>query len=163
MDIASLGGFALGIVMVLFGIISSGGTAAIGNFIDIPSVIITIGGSITGTMACFKMPDFINGIKSLKLSLKDPKYDVGEVIGNIIQLSNQIQMALSHDTDVLSDLILKLQLYATHSCLQLIRSRFEFVHALLEFVHALLESVHVFLESVQPFLDPVQCLEFFQN
>ena len=88
MDIASLGGFALGIVMVLFGIISSGGTAAIGNFIDIPSVIITIGGSITGTMACFKMPDFINGIKSLKLSLKDPKYDVGEVIGNIIQLSN---------------------------------------------------------------------------
>lgn len=88
MDIASLAGIAMGVVMVVFGIISSGGVSAIGNFIDIPSVIITIGGSITGTMACFKMPDFIAGIKSLTMSLKDPKYDVGEVITQIISLSN---------------------------------------------------------------------------
>ena len=88
MDIASLAGFAMGAVMVVFGIISSGGTAALGNFVDIPSVIITIGGSMVGTLGCHKLPDFIAGLKSITLSFKDPKFDVGEVIGNIIQLSN---------------------------------------------------------------------------
>ena len=88
MDIASLAGLVGGIVMVIFGIISSGGVGAIGNFIDVPSVIITIGGSMVGTLACHKLPDFIAGLKSIKLSIQDPKLNVGEMISNIIQLSN---------------------------------------------------------------------------
>ena len=38
MDIASLAGILLGVVMVIFGIFSSGGITAFGNFVDIPSV-----------------------------------------------------------------------------------------------------------------------------
>ena len=43
MDIATLLGIVLGAVMVVFGIITSGGVSAMGNFIDPPSIVITIG------------------------------------------------------------------------------------------------------------------------
>ena len=64
-DIASLAGIVLGLVMVVFGIISGGGPAAFKYFLDLPSVIITIGGSISGTLACHKLSDFINGLKGI--------------------------------------------------------------------------------------------------
>lgn len=89
MDIASLLGTILGLAMVVFGIISSGGVSAITNsFMDGPSVIITIGGSIAGLLASNTVKDFINGFKSMGLAFKMYKADPGEVIGNIINLSN---------------------------------------------------------------------------
>lgn len=89
MDIASLLGLILGAVMVVFGIISGDlGPSAIFNFFDLPSVIITIGGSISGVLGAHKIPDFINGLKGFSLAMKAQKQDAGEVIKNIIDLSN---------------------------------------------------------------------------
>ncbi|MGN0427970.1 MAG: motility protein A [Agathobacter sp.] len=88
MDIASLIGIVLGLVMVVFGIISGGGAAAFQYFIDIPSVIITIGGSISGTLACNKLPDFINGLKSISHAFKDNTKDPADSIKSIIDLAN---------------------------------------------------------------------------
>ena len=47
MDIASLVGMLLGMGMVVYGIIDSGGTSAFGTFIDVASVAITFGGSLS--------------------------------------------------------------------------------------------------------------------
>lgn len=88
MDIASLGGIILGIVMVVFGIISSGGVGAFGNFVDPPSIIITIGGSLSSTLGSFKLADFLNGLKSISLPFKDKTKDPSETIKQIIELSN---------------------------------------------------------------------------
>ena len=88
MDIASLGGILLGVAMVIFGIFSSGGLAAFGNFVDLPSVFITIGGSISSVLTAHKMPDFINGFKSISLPFQDKVVDPGQVIKQIIELSN---------------------------------------------------------------------------
>ncbi|MBQ1682236.1 MULTISPECIES: motility protein A [Agathobacter] len=88
MDIASLGGLVIGVVMVVFGIVSSGGVSALGNFVDIPSVIITIGGSLSSTLASNKIPDFIGGLKSIVLTIKGGVADPGETIKQIIDLSN---------------------------------------------------------------------------
>ena len=88
MDIASLVGFLLGVVMVIFGIFSSGGMAAFGNFVDVPSVLITIGGSISSVLTAHKLSDFINGFKSISLPFKDKVVDPAEVIRQIIELSN---------------------------------------------------------------------------
>lgn len=55
---------------------------------DTASFIITIGGSIAGTLASFKLADFINGIKSIKLIFKDEVQDPAVVINQIISLSN---------------------------------------------------------------------------
>lgn len=88
MDIASLIGVLLGAVMVVFGIISSGGVAAMGNFIDVPSILITIGGSLSSVMGGNKLADFINGLKSISLPFKENVKDPGDTIKTIINLAN---------------------------------------------------------------------------
>ena len=88
MDIASLLGVILGIGMVLFGIIQNGGVGALINFLDAPSAIITIGGSLSAVMCSNKLPGFIAGLKSIALPFKEKTVDPGETINKIIELSN---------------------------------------------------------------------------
>lgn len=88
LDIASLAGMLLGVGMFLFGVFSSGGIAGLGSMFDLPSIIITIGGSIAGTLASNKLDEFINGMKSIKLIFQNEQYDPAGVIKNIIDLSN---------------------------------------------------------------------------
>ncbi len=112
MDIASLIALAGGVVLVVFGIVSSGGVAALGNFVDIPSVIITIGGSVVGTMGNNKMADYINGMKTIGLSIKEPpNTDPSEVIKMIIDMSNVARkeglLALEEQANSIEDEFLK--------------------------------------------------------
>src|SRR5574344_1246814 len=112
MDIASLLGIVLGAAMVVFGIITGkSGVAALGNFVDIPSVIITIGGSVSGVLASNSLSDFINGFKSFKLVFKTVNSDASEVIKNIINLSNVARkeglLALEEAANGIEDEILK--------------------------------------------------------
>ncbi len=88
MDLATLIGLVVGVIMILFGIISGAGVSALGNFFDLPSVIITIGGSLTSLMTGFTMSEFIAGFKGAGVAFKDPKIDNGAVIKQIIDLSN---------------------------------------------------------------------------
>ena len=88
MDIASLLGVILGIGMVLLGIIQNGGVPALLNFLDAPSAIITIGGSLSAVLCSNKLSGFIAGIKSFALPFKEKSVDPGETINKIIELSN---------------------------------------------------------------------------
>lgn len=88
MDIASLAGIVLGAVMFVFGVFSNGGMAALGNMVDPASIIITVGGSISGVLAAHKLPDFINGLKGITLTFKEKAEDPAETIKKIIDLSN---------------------------------------------------------------------------
>ena len=111
MYIASLVGLILGAVMVVFGILSSGGNI-VEDFMDLPSVIITIGGSLAGTLASHKLADFIGGLKSIGLAMKEPSVgDASEVISNIINLSNISRkeglLALEEATHDMDDEFLK--------------------------------------------------------
>lgn len=88
MDIASLAGLILGVVVIVFGIISSAGPTGFHEYVDPPSAIITFGGSLTATLLSHSLEDFINGIKSFALVLKAPAINTGEMITKIIELSN---------------------------------------------------------------------------
>lgn len=93
MDIASILGMVIGVVMVVFGITFDKETMGFNflvllNFVDVPSVIITIGGSVSGVLASNKLSNTINSLKAITLSFKEPKADAGEAIRNIINLSN---------------------------------------------------------------------------
>ena len=89
MDIASLAGIVLGVAMCILGIVTSGGgVEAFGNFVDIPSVFVTIGGSISSVLSSHKLADFINGLKSISLPFQEKVVDPGQVIKQIIDLSN---------------------------------------------------------------------------
>jgi len=97
--------------MVVFGILSSGGNI-VEDFMDLPSVIITIGGSLAGTLASHKLADFISGLKGIGLAMKEPSVgDASEVISNIINLSNISRkeglLALEEATHDMDDEFLK--------------------------------------------------------
>lgn len=92
MDIATLIGLVASFALMIFGIVyDSSEGILIGNiqaFIDIPSVLITFGGSFLASMAANSMADYINGFKSFGLALKLPKTNTQKVITDIIELSN---------------------------------------------------------------------------
>ena len=105
MDIASLAGMLLGVV------ISSGGASGLFNMFDFPSIIITLGGSISGTLASNKLQDFIAGLKSITLTFKEVPQDPAAVIRNIIDLSNTARkeglLALEEAANGIEDEFLK--------------------------------------------------------
>lgn len=94
MDIATLLGLIIGVAMMVFGISFETSTMSFNfgvigeSFIDVPSVIITIGGSLCGVLACNKISDTVNSFKAFSLTLKNPAADAAEAIRNIINLSN---------------------------------------------------------------------------
>ena len=88
MDLASILGVVLCAVVVLFGIINGAGFGGLKYFWDFPSILITLGGSFCCVLAERALPDYINGLKSVKLVFKAPEYDLPQVIRKIIELSN---------------------------------------------------------------------------
>lgn len=108
-DIASLLGIVLGFAMVIFGILSAGADLIL--YYDLPSIIITIGGSITGVLASNKLKDFIGGLKSITLVFKDEVMDPSTVISTIIDLSNVARkeglLALEEASNDIEDPFLK--------------------------------------------------------
>ena len=89
MDLATLIGLIACIVLVVMGIITGDdGVAALKNFVDFKSILITFGGAFGATLISHKMEDFIGGLKGFALALKQRNYDQTEAIKNIIELSN---------------------------------------------------------------------------
>ena len=111
MDLASIIGIVLGAVMVVFGILWGNGVSALQNFVDVPSIIITLGGSLAGLIASNTLKDFLNNFKGVGLAFKDPKYDNGSTIAKIIELSNVARkeglLALEEAAESLDDDFLK--------------------------------------------------------
>lgn len=88
MDIASLAGIILGIVMLVFGIISNAGVGGLQEYLDFPSAIITFGGAFSCTLASVSLQNFIGGLKSFTLIFKEAKVNTSDMIKKIIDLSN---------------------------------------------------------------------------
>lgn len=90
MDIASIIGLVVCGIMIIFGILSSSGydVAAFGNFVDVPSIFITLGGSFACVLACYSLENFLGGLKSIKLIFKAPTINTPEMIQKVIELSN---------------------------------------------------------------------------
>lgn len=86
MDIASIIGIVMGLVMLVFGILSNG--ASIINYVDVPSAIITFGGALAAVLTSYSLPDFLGGLKSITLVFKAPVMNVTDMIKSIIDLSN---------------------------------------------------------------------------
>ena len=88
-DIASLLGLVLCFIFVFISIsIGDQGVAAVLNFLDAPSAMITFGGAFMCIMASYQMQDFIAGLKSIALVFKVPQINTPDVIRKIIELSN---------------------------------------------------------------------------
>lgn len=92
MDLATIIGVIACFVLVIFGIVFDASTgidfSKLGHFIDIPSVIITIGGSTCCMLSACQIKEFVGNIKCYTLIFKVPQLDTQTVIKKIIDLSN---------------------------------------------------------------------------
>ena len=89
MDIASIIGMVMCGFFLIYGICSGDdGAAALGNFYDFSSILITFGGAICATLASHTLSDFLAGLKSFLLIFKTPALDTPQIISKIIELSN---------------------------------------------------------------------------
>lgn len=115
LDIASLIGLVVCAFLIVFGIVVDNSFnitfGKLKNFWDINSVIITIGGTFMSVMTSTNMKSYIAGLKSFTLVLKAPKFNEGEIINKIIELSNVARkeglLALEDSANSIDDEFLK--------------------------------------------------------
>ena len=90
MDLATIIGLVGCAAAVVYGIVSGDqGFAALGNFWDVPSVLITICGSLMCMLTMSgSIGEFINSLKSFLLTVKVPVSNKSETIHKIIELAN---------------------------------------------------------------------------
>lgn len=89
MDIASLVGIILCIVLVFISIVTGDkGIPAIIDFLDFKSALITFGGAFSCVLMSYSLSDYIAGLKSISLIFKVPQVNTPDVIRKIIELSN---------------------------------------------------------------------------
>ncbi len=112
MDIATVLGMLLCAVFVVFGIVSGDqGVAALGNFKDFTSALVTFGGSFACILEASTLQGFITGMKSIVIAIKGVKFEESEIIKSIIDLSNVARkeglLALEEAANNLEDPFLK--------------------------------------------------------
>ncbi len=89
MDLATVVGLVLCLGLMIFGIVTGDdGFAALTNFLHAQSAIITFGGAISSTLISNKVKDFTNGLKGIKIAIKQDIGDQTEMIKKVIELSN---------------------------------------------------------------------------
>ena len=88
MDIASIIGLIVCFMLVIFGILYGNDFSVIINFLDPPSALITFGGSFCCILASYTLPNFLEGLKSIRHIFKLSTMNVPDTIQKIIDLSN---------------------------------------------------------------------------
>ncbi len=89
MELGSLIGLVAGVICIFATmLISAGSVAALGGFVDLPSILIVFGGGITSVMVSFPLPVVTAGFKSIGLIMKAQNNDPAAIIKKIIDLAN---------------------------------------------------------------------------
>ncbi|MFP4697254.1 MAG: motility protein A [Eubacteriales bacterium] len=108
MDIASLVGLIAGIFFIISSILLKGELDA---FMDLPSVMITIGGTFSATLISYPIKKFLNSFKAIGHIFKSTELNESEVIKKIIDLSNIARkeglLALEEAAEEINDDFLK--------------------------------------------------------
>lgn len=117
LNISTVIGMVAGIVLMVFGIVFDSKTMGVnfgmlGNFVDVPSVLITIGGSFTCLMTMEpSLKTYADKFSAFKLALFSPTYNDVETIKNVINLSNVARkeglLALEETANSIDDEFLK--------------------------------------------------------
>lgn len=84
----------LGVVLgILLGVVLIGGAIAMGGdvrgFINLPSFMITFGGSVAAVLVMFPLRTVMNAMKVAKVALREPKDSPLELIERIVQLAQK--------------------------------------------------------------------------
>lgn len=94
-----------GVILLLFGILSAGGTIAM--FMDLPSVIITVGGTIASMLVAFSLGKLAKLPTFFRIAIFPPSYNLKEIIITLVSFSEKARreglLALEDDLEDLDD------------------------------------------------------------
>ena len=111
MDIATLGGLGIGAFFVILGIVIAGGMGGLFSFINIPSVLITVGGSFGAIMVANSLSRVLGLMKIMMNAIKTKPMETGRIISMIVTFSEKARreglLALEDDLDELEDEFLR--------------------------------------------------------
>ncbi len=111
MDIATLGGLGIGAFFVIFGIVIAGGVGGLFSFLNIPSVLITVGGSFGAIMVANSLSRVLGLMKIMMNAIKTKPMETGRIISMIVTFSEKARreglLALEDDLDELEDEFLR--------------------------------------------------------
>ena len=108
MDITSILGVVIGAVLIVFvGI----GPAKLGNFWDLPSIAIVIGGTLAAGIACYPFNMLLTLPKHTKMLFQGKKYNIGELIDILVEMAQLARqnglLALEEKANELDDMFFK--------------------------------------------------------
>lgn len=113
MELGSLIGLVLGILFIIISILITGDWApvALTAFLDAPSAMVVIGGSMASGMITVKFKLFITSLKTFVVILKPPVLDPAGAIDTVVQLANTARkegvLALEESAANMGDQFLK--------------------------------------------------------
>jgi len=106
MDIASVVGMLLGVTVLVVAIAIAPG-ASFAGFVDYPSIMVVIGGSIAAVLICFPLKSFLRTGKVLKNVFFNKQTDINGLIEQIVSLAETARrdglLALEGRLDEISD------------------------------------------------------------
>ncbi len=109
MDLGTIVGIVLGFFLIVFSIITSGGS--IGNYIDPGSVLMVIGGSFAALMVANPLNRVLGLMKFLKHALKTPNYEEEKIISTLVNFSEKARreglLALEDDLEEVEEEFMK--------------------------------------------------------
>ncbi|MED3867522.1 flagellar motor protein MotP [Priestia megaterium] len=104
-------GILIGISMVVFGVISSGGMSGFLAFIDVPSILIVLGGVFGTLCVSFPLKQLKNMGKVGKQAFQSKEINVEEIVGTFVHLSEKARreglLSLEAELEQIDDLFVK--------------------------------------------------------
>ena len=109
MDIASIVGIGLGFGLILMSMILGG--AGLSIYVDIPSVLMVIGGSFAAMLLSNPLPRMLGIAKLINHIFKVPNYELEKTISTLVNFSERARreglLALEDDIEEVEDEFLK--------------------------------------------------------
>ena len=108
MDITSVLGVIIGAVLI---IVVGIGPAKIGNFVDIPSIAIVLGGTLAAGIASYPFSMLLTLPKHTKMLFQGKKYNIGELVDTLVEMAQLARqnglLALEEKANEIDDMFFK--------------------------------------------------------
>ncbi|MGB3932329.1 MAG: motility protein A [bacterium] len=153
MDFATIIGIVVGMALIFGAIVSTG---SLKTFWDVPSLMITIGGTMAATLINYPMSQIISVMKVLRNAFRKDIMQPAAVINMLVSFADQARreglLALEEEAEKMEDDFFKkgIQLVVDGSDPELVRSILETELAFLEERHRSRQSIFLTMGSFAP-------------
>ena len=111
MDIATLVGFILGIVSIIYSIVVGAGMEGFMSFVDVPSIVIVVGGTIAAVLVSYPLNQFLYIFSTAKKAFIKNSSSSSDIIAHLIEMNKlaraECLLALERYTETETDEFLK--------------------------------------------------------